>query len=129
MIPPLAAEGTVGSGEHFAFFGNIRVIVMRDGNFWFAQGVEIDYFAQGDTVEQVQRNFERGFVATVQTCLDLHGTITPLLKWAPIEAFEGMDDPRAYNYTQVSLHEVFPNKELLQKVPFDSFEYGLPQAA
>ena len=43
--------------------------------YWFAQGYEVDYFAQGATVEEVVYNFVRGLRLTVeanQTAKHLH---------------------------------------------------------
>lgn len=78
---------TDGSCEHTAF-GMLRVMITRHNDVWFAQGVEIDYSASGDSLEDVKRRFSDGFCATVQAHLERFGTINKLLRYAPSEALE-----------------------------------------
>ena len=43
---------------------NVRLI--PDGNFWWCEGVDWDYGAQGDTRDQALINFKRGFERTIE---------------------------------------------------------------
>ena len=52
-----AIHGVSQEGDHLVGIGNLRVLIEKEGNFWFAQGLEIDYVAQGDTMEAVQKEF------------------------------------------------------------------------
>lgn len=46
--------------------GNFRVIVKEsNGGHWFAQGLEIDYAAEGTSPDDVKVRFERGLAATL----------------------------------------------------------------
>jgi len=46
----------------------LRVAVVRDGDAWFAQGLDVDYFAQGSTPEEAETNFTAG----LKTMIRLH---------------------------------------------------------
>lgn len=67
--------------------GNIRVIILPDGKFWFAQGLEIDYGAQGDSIEDAKENFQQGFSATINLNLQ-NGTIEKIRRFAPPEILQ-----------------------------------------
>ena len=40
--------------------GNLRVMIMKTSTYWYAQGLEIDYAAQGETIEEVKECFQMG---------------------------------------------------------------------
>jgi hypothetical protein len=44
----------------------IKVISVHDGNFWFTQGIEVDYGAQGNTMDESVTNFKHGLEATIR---------------------------------------------------------------
>jgi len=44
----------------------LRVAVVQDEGSWFAQGLDVDYFAAGATLEEAERNFEEGLATTVK---------------------------------------------------------------
>src|SRR5579863_5371997 len=46
--------------RHIVGIGNLRVIIVPDGKLWFAQGLEIDYAVQGNSVEDAKRQLEAG---------------------------------------------------------------------
>ena len=75
-------------GTHAAGIGNLRVVLVPDENFWFAQGLEIDYAAQGDSLEDAQENFQDGLSATIHEHLRVYGTIRGMLRVAPQEAWD-----------------------------------------
>ena len=54
---------------------DLRVLIVRDGQFWFAQGLELDYGAQGNTLEDAIEHFERGLAATVTLHVQRFGDI------------------------------------------------------
>jgi predicted RNase H-like HicB family nuclease len=58
---------------------DLRVIVwLRDG-FWFARGLEIDYAAQGKSLDEVKANFERGLALTIEEHLKVFGNLNHML--------------------------------------------------
>ena len=68
----------------------LRVLVTPsvDGGF-VAQGLEVDYLATGATLDEVQRNFANGFLATVEAILHRGRDLTSLFKArVPIEAWQ-----------------------------------------
>lgn len=109
-------------GEHHVVgIGNLRVILVPDGKYWFAQGLEIDYAAQGDSIEDAKKQFEDGLTATVQQHLRMFGNIEKLLKVAPTEAWLDLwtnAKARHSRYSQLSTHEIIRNT-----LPFDAIDY------
>lgn len=116
-------------GEHIVGIADLRVILAQEGNHWFAQGLEVDYVAQGPWIEDAKENFETGLASTLYENLQIHGTIQPLLVPAPVEVWKERFDPgsSAKRYTHVSVHRI-RNLERLESVlphrlPFQVIEY------
>lgn len=112
--------------HHIVGIGDLRVVIVPDGNFWFAQGLEIDYAVQGTSEEDAKKKFEYGLEATVNQHLMIHGTIEGLLKVAPPEVWkEFLGDPAGKKklYSQITSHV------LQEQLPFDGINYLVAQAA
>ena len=110
---------------------NLSVLIVPDDKFWFAQGLEINYGAQGDTPEEAQENFQAGLLATIKQHLRVHGHIKKLLKFAPDEILNEAAEhkPSIKLFAQVSFHEIVDAK-LQMQIPFDGIDYRvLRQAA
>src|SRR5689334_16646461 len=123
----VAFHGQSPDGTHHVVgIGNLRVVIVPDGESWFAQGLEIDYAVQGTSESDVKKKFEYGLKATVEEHLMIHGTIENLLKVAPPDEWkEFLGDPsgRRKLYSQVTSH-------VLQGVlPFDGIHYLVAEAA
>lgn len=118
--PTTVVHGVSGSGEdHIVGIGSLRVRVHREDGCWFAQGLEIDYLALGDSLDQVQAHFEEGLLGTVDEHLKVHGHIGHLLVPAPPDVWtQAMKD--AMTYTQVSLHRT-PLQT--SKIPFGEIAF------
>lgn len=113
-------------GHHIVGIGNLRVVIVPDGKFWFAQGLEIDYAVQGASEEDVKKNFEDGLEATVEAHLQVHGTIEGLLKVAPPEIWkEFLGDPTG----KKKLYSQITSCLLKEKLPFDGINYLVAKAA
>jgi len=109
---------------------NLSVLIVPDGDFWFAQGLEIDYGAQGDNPEDARNNFQQGLLATICQHLRMHGNIQRLLKFAPnsilVEAAQNKS--HIQRFSQVSLHDIAD--ALTQRaLPFDGIDYRVLQIA
>lgn len=116
-------------GEHIVGIGDLRVVLTQEGNYWYAQGLEIDYVAQGTSIEGAKENFENGLASTLHENLRIHGTIEPLLVPAPIEVWKERFNPgsSAKRYTHISVHQI-RNLEQLESVlpnrlPFQGIQY------
>jgi hypothetical protein len=111
-----SAKGTVtfygkteDGNKHVVGIGNLRVVLVPEGNAWFAQGLEIDYAAQGKTVEEAKANFEKGLTKTIDQHLKMFGTLDKVLKSAPPEVWsEYLYEPLGLQkfYSQVSTHPI-----------------------
>lgn len=83
----IAKKAKDGGSTHAVGLGDLRVMILQDGDVWYAQGLEIDYVAQGSTQALAQRSFERGLELTVLEHLKLFGNIQKLLKPAQPETW------------------------------------------
>jgi hypothetical protein len=100
-----AADGD----EHVVGIGNLRVMLCNDDGSWFAQGLEIDYFAQGSSVVDVQQRFQNGLKALINFNLEMYGDITRVLRVAPAEVWSEFfsEQPKfRKRHSQVSVHDV-----------------------
>jgi len=119
------AEGKL----HGVGIWDLRVFIVPDGKFWFAQGLEIDLAAQGDSVEDAKKNFEDGLASSIDLHLRMYGNIEKLLNLAPAEIWqEARRDRKRINvYSQVSLHNLAKSSEMARW--FDNITYLLSGAA
>jgi hypothetical protein len=120
----VAFLGKAKDGTSVVGIGNLRVIIMQDNGSYFAQGLEIDYAAQGETIEDVKKHFEDGLAATIDEHLKIFGTIQKLLVVAPQEVWNEMlfaGAGKRYRYSQVTIHQF--ETPLKESFPFDGIEY------
>ena len=120
-IPPATAfhraVETKSGSVHVVGVGNLRVIVLKTGDFWFARGLDIDYAAQGVTLQEVKRNFERGLEQTIDRHLQIFGNIERLLSPTPPDAWRKLvySPSRRFRYSQVSTHRLSDRLKSLLK--------------
>ena len=70
--------------EHIVGIGDLRVVLIEEkAGLWFAQGLEIDYAAQGASQDDVQARFERGLTATISAHIKQYRSIDRLLVVTP----------------------------------------------
>ena len=102
--------------------GNIRVLLIPEDGGWFAQGLEIDYAAQGDTIRGAKKEFEDGLEAAVDAHLKKNGTVTALLHPAPFEVWKQVNDPtvRVRLYSQVTKHHVIIDRSNYEGIAYFS---------
>lgn len=74
--------------DHIIKLENIKVLIVPDGPFWYAQGIEIDCAAQGATIEEAKKNFEKMLDRAILRAVATHRTIEPLLHPVPSEIFQ-----------------------------------------
>jgi hypothetical protein len=110
-------------GKQLVGIGPLRVMVTNDDGSWFAQGIEIDYFAQGSTLDDLRDRFERGLTATIAQHLTRFGNIERLLTPAPPEVWKEF-------YQDAACHRVVVHHVSVHDVgPFDSIAYCQKEAA
>jgi hypothetical protein len=116
----------------------LRVLLVKDGDGWFAQGLEIDYAAAGSTVEEAKKNFETGLELTVHEHLRVHGTISRFLTVAPPDAWQEFfalktsDACLKQSFTTVQIHQLDSADEEIcapQRLPFDRIAFIEPEHA
>jgi len=114
------------SGEvHGVGIWNLHVLLVRDGKFWVAQGLEIDYVTQGDSIADAKKNFEYGLEATIDLNLRMYENIDGLLVFASNEVLK--EAARKKNsirlYSQETVHELGARSQAA--LPFDGISYLL----
>jgi len=116
-----AVHGTDGQ-THIVGIGNLRVIICPDGDGWFAQGLEIDYVASGNSIEDVKENFQSGLKGTISLHLQMTGNIEKLLNPAPREIWRELHRVGTHHrYSQVSLHD-----DMFKHLRFEGIDYFEP---
>jgi hypothetical protein len=91
----------------FIGIGNLRVLVTNADGSWFAQGLEIDYAAEGTSIEDVQRRFEQGLKQTISEHLKLFSNIQKLIAPAPADIWRQLaadDGCLGFHHSQASFH-------------------------
>jgi hypothetical protein len=130
-IHTVAIHGKAKDGTDVVEIGNLRVIIVKDDDAWFAQGLEIDYAVQGSSVENVKRKFERGLCATIHENLKAFGNIERILRVAPQEVWNELfynPSRKLKEYSSVSLHDMSKSLKLEGrtpqiKLPFDAIRF------
>ena len=123
------AQAVTEHGEHIVGIGDLRVVVAQEGNHWYAQGLEIDYVAQGPSIEDARENFETGLAATLHENLRILGTIQPMLVPAPVEVWKERFSPGsgAKRYTHISVCRIRSldrlESALPHRLPFQAIKY------
>jgi hypothetical protein len=128
----VAIQASHADGQHHAVvIWNLSVLIVPDEKYWFAQGLEINYGAQGDTIEDAQKHFQDGLAKTIKQHLRVHGGIDKLLKFAPSAILKeaALHKALIQPFAQVSFHEVLDAKSM-KSFPFDGIDFRvLHQAA
>jgi hypothetical protein len=115
--------------HHVVGLANIRVLILKDGPFWHAQGLDLDYAAQGHTPEETRKNFEIGLKATIDQHLRMYGHLGNFFKITPAEIchnllLEMTTEPVHLNrYSQISGHEIH------EAIPYRTIEYLVASVA
>ena len=118
----LAVHKTDGD-THLVGIGSLRVLICKDGNTWFAQGLEIDYAVSGKTIAKAKSNFEIGLKGTVDLHIQMHGGIEQFLKPAPASAWRNLLSGKHFEYSQVSIHD-----DISAKLGFGAIDYFAPDS-
>ena len=85
----------------------LNVLIVRVGPGYYAQGIEIDFAACGDSIEDAQRRFERGFFETVSANLARFRDLKRFIKPAPEDIrreFGERVEEDKYTFSSVSVH-------------------------
>lgn len=124
--------------QHIVGLEALRVLLTKDGDSWFAQGLEIDYAAAGDTIDDVKSNFEAGLRFTVREHLKMHGHIKNVLKvadqdaWAEFLNAKASEDCLKQRFTTIQVHSIVVKKEEIKipRLPFKEIAFlEMPAAA
>jgi hypothetical protein len=129
----LTAKGGEATAKHYkegahdlVEIGDLRVLVMQDGDWWFAQGLEIDCSAQGKSEEDVKEAFVQSLVATSHAYLAELGSIQKFLRPAPPEVLRDLVGAGVKGMLKVSTltaHELEPIKPVREVLPFSGITF------
>lgn len=105
----ISKKSNDGGSNHAVGLGDLRVMIVQEApNAWYAQGIEIDYIAQGESLEAAKKSFERGLELTITEHLRAYGNIEKLLQPAPQDVWAEFfkSDGGRFKYSQVSKHKL-----------------------
>lgn len=131
---------------HAVGFGDLRVMILEEDGIWYAQGMEVDYIAEGSSLEAAQKAFEEGLALTIAANLKHCGNIEDLLQPASAEVWAEFyqQDSGRYLYSTVSTHVIDQQFEevlmvattnaqakpaAVTRLPFNRINYLAAQAA
>ena len=107
--------------SHFVAIGALRVLIHKDKEgLWFAQGVEIDYGASGESLEDVKHRFQTGLTKTIHANLKRLGSIDKMLKYAPASEWSRLKDAKRFKLHMVTMHSV---DAFTTNLPFEQIAY------
>ena len=108
---------------------NLHVRITHDGDHWFAQGYEIDYAADGSSLDDVKLRFQCGLTATIREHLRIFGTAAKVLTPAPAEVWQGLSkaSESSHRYSQVGAY-MFEDP-IKASLEFQGIEYQLTNPA
>lgn len=115
---------TTNGNQHSVIFKSLRVIIVKDGETFFAQSIDISYAASGDSLKNVQDNFERGLSATLKAHLEAFGNIDQIMQTPPAEEWANLlkCDHGAYDLTTISQHTI-QGCQSFESLPYTNIEY------
>ena len=122
-MQPAAAFHVKLGDNHVVGILNLKVILIQEAGSWFAQGLEIDYAAEGKTLEEVKAAFEKGFCGTIYENLRVYGKLDKFLVPAPVEIWKEMfyDCSDMNAFSQITVHNLAEKVGSL--LPFKAIEY------
>ena len=125
--PPLTSVLHLeGDDEHAVVIQSLRVVIVQDGDQWFAQGLELDYAAAGTSPSDVKSRFENGLSATIREHLKVYGSVSRILKVAPQEAWNlWLAKGDSYKLDHASFHAIEATDENV--LPFRGIAYLEPE--
>ena len=129
MSNTTAFHGSDNRGSHVVGMWELHVVIVPDGNHWFAQGLEIDYGTAGESLEAAKEKFQSGLAATVHEHLKVYGCIDGLLRVAPQEAWDlaFAASAKPHEFSQVSTHQIAEQSE--SALPFRGIQFIQQQVA
>jgi len=122
------------SGDnHLSAISDLNVIILPDGDQYFAQAVEVDYFACGSSVKNVQRNFVTGLASTIRAHLEKSDTIKKFLVPSPEDEIRELEekagcDLYSLDWAEEDLSETLTRTELFY-FPFHTIHYKQANSA
>ena len=122
---PATAEHYKDGPRDVVKIGNLRVLVIRDGSWWLAQGLEIDYAAQGTSLDDVKEKFLHGLAGTAHAYLDKFGSIERFLRPASADALRELaiaSERKMLKLSSTTEHEM-PLAEPMRQLPFSGISF------
>lgn len=122
-----AFHAEMKDGTSLVGIGNLRVVITREAGQWYAQGLEIDYLAQGSSAQDVKRQFEDGLCSTIHEHLRKFKSIGKLLEPAPGAVWKELFYDKLASlkeYSQISSHCLTENMpDAAKSFPFEQIQY------
>jgi hypothetical protein len=114
-----------GKDHHAVAIESMKVIIVKDSeNSWFAQSIDIDYASSGNSLEEVQKNFEIGLSATIAAHLRRFGNLDRIMRTPKMDNWRHLvsSEHGAYDVTIVSIHKD-EKHDGLDSLPFKNISF------
>lgn len=124
---PFALHFTGKDGSQTVCLGNLHVLLTKHEDTWLAQGLEIDYAIDGDSIPEVKARFEKGLTLTIESHLRVYSDIKSLLRVAPQpiwDKFYAAVPPDIQHEQGLMTVRALPKHHPQQVLPFDKIVYA-----
>jgi hypothetical protein len=85
-----ALHGLTSDGRDIVMIDKLRVAILRDGDTYVAQGLEIDYAAEGSTIDEAKDCFAQGLMLTLHENIRVFGRIDNVLRTVPPQLWQDL---------------------------------------
>jgi hypothetical protein len=114
--------------------GNLRVVIFKEDDSYFAQGLEIDYAAAGESIEDVKRRFEQGLADTLHAHARVFNDISGFLRVAPQEVWNeflsiGGCSKHRFSCVTIGTQPLAVPAETSVSFPYKGIDFYMPEMA
>jgi hypothetical protein len=86
--PPASVHVAQDESGHSVVLKNLHVLISQEDGVWIAQGLEIDYVAEGGSLDEVLKAFDHGIQRTIEENMRRFTSIESMLEPAPFEIWQ-----------------------------------------
>lgn len=81
-------------GSQIVVCDGLRVLITKEQGAWLAQGLEIDYAVDGESLADVKNRFMDGLARTIESNVRAYGNLNALLRIAPQQVWTQWNDAK-----------------------------------
>lgn len=97
---------------------NVRVLIEEKTNYWFAQCLDIDYCAQGVSMNDVKQNFEDGLLGSIKANIDTFGSLDNFLIAPPFSVRKNLLNHSHHKFNCIAEYDLKDSLPTYDKIQF-----------